>query len=75
MNFLNAAKRGDISAVKREIASGVNINYSNSNGNTALIYASDKGHVQVVKELLLHPEINVNATENCFGASALHFKS
>lgn len=50
--FLAAARKGDAAAVKGFLDKGVDVNTKTRYGATALSYACDKGHVEVVKLLL-----------------------
>ncbi len=47
-----AASAGDVAKVRGLLAAGVDVNAANRYGATALAYACDKGHVEVVKALL-----------------------
>ena len=48
-----AAFRGDLAAVRRLLASGVDVDARDKDGVTALMFASHKGHLAIVRELLL----------------------
>lgn len=50
--FLSAAQSGNLKLVKTLIGEGININYQDSYGWTALMCASHAGHSSVVKYLL-----------------------
>jgi hypothetical protein len=50
--FQDAARKGDAAAVKKLIDEGVDVNTKFRYGATAIFYASDHGHVDVVKVLL-----------------------
>jgi ankyrin repeat protein len=62
-DFINAAKSGDLSAVKSFIAGGADVNAKVNNGLTALMLASQQGNKEVV-ELLLAKGADVNAKNN-----------
>ena len=47
-----ACRAGDLAAIKQLLADGVDVNGSTEYGATALSYAADKGHVEVVRFLL-----------------------
>jgi ankyrin repeat protein len=50
--FIFLAGKNDIPRVKQLVESGININVQNKYGETALIRASQAGHVEMVKYLL-----------------------
>ncbi len=50
---------------------GVDVNMTEMNGGTALIAASQQGHVEVVRLLLAHQDVEVNKTLLQNGATAL----
>lgn len=58
-----AALRGDLDAVERLIAQGVEVNGTNRAGGTALMTAAIQGHAEVVR-LLLSKRAAVNARNN-----------
>jgi hypothetical protein len=47
-----AASVGDVARVRELLAAGVDVNSANAYGGTALAFACDKGHLEVVKVLL-----------------------
>jgi ankyrin repeat protein len=51
-DFLAAARKGDVAAIKGFLDKGVDVNTKSRYGATALSFACDKGHVEVVKLLL-----------------------
>ena len=61
--LLAAAKAGNSVGVEAAIAAGADVNTSDNNGNTALIWAAFKGHANIVI-LLLNRGADVNATNN-----------
>jgi hypothetical protein len=63
-----AARRGDARAVAALLDAGVNVNSKSPYGATALHFASDKGHVEVVK-LLLKRKADPNAADTFYGAT------
>lgn len=65
-----AAKAGDEEEVKRTIEEGVNVDYQNEFGQSAMMVASWEGHLGIV-EALLSAEADPNLEEG-FGKSALH---
>ena len=63
--LFDAAKKGNISAVTALLnLGGIDINYSDQSGNTALKIASYNGHIGVVKALLKEGCIDVNCKSN-----------
>jgi ankyrin repeat protein len=64
--FLTAARKGDVAAVKALLAKGVNVNAKTRYGATALSYACDRGNVEMVK-LLLDSGADVNAKDTFYG--------
>jgi len=67
------AENGDLIGVVEVLAKGSDINWQNPEwvGQTALHVASANGHTEVVKTLLLHPEIDINVKDD-FGWTPLH---
>ena len=57
---IDAAKKGDIEAVKQHLAAGADVNYRNKNGDTLLNYAAFLGHKEIV-ELLIENGADMNA--------------
>jgi hypothetical protein len=68
--LFNAARRGDAAAVKSLLDRGVDVNTKFRYGATALSYASDKGHLEVVK-LLLERKADANVKDTFYGATPL----
>jgi outer membrane protein assembly factor BamB len=66
--FLAAAKRGDAAVVEALLAKGAEVNAKTRYGGTALAFAADKGHLQVVRILLKH-KANVNAKDSFYSAT------
>jgi ankyrin repeat protein len=64
--FFAAARRGDAVAVKAFLDKGVDVNSKTRYGATALSYACDKGHVEVVK-LLIERGADVNVKDTFYG--------
>jgi ankyrin repeat protein len=53
-SFVNAADRGDVKSVIRFILKGVNLDFRDANGATALFYATNNAHMEVIKTLLYY---------------------
>jgi outer membrane protein assembly factor BamB len=52
--LLRAAKAGDAKSVEAALAKGADVNAKTSYGATALSFAADKGHTEVVRVLIQH---------------------
>jgi len=65
-----AAKSGDPERVKQLLSRGIAVNATDENLRTALHYASEEGHMQIVKILASH-WANFNHVDR-FGRTALH---
>ena len=65
-DFLVAARKGDVAKLKELLDKGVDVNTKTQYGATALAYACDKGHIEVVK-LLLERGANVNVRDTFYG--------
>ena len=64
--FFAAARKGDTAAVKTFLDKGVDVNSKTRYGATALSYACDKGHVEVVR-LLIERGADVNVKDTFYG--------
>src|SRR5215216_1981010 len=64
--FFAAARRGDAAALKAFLDKGVDVNSKTRYGATALSYACDKGHVEVVR-LLIERGADVNVRDTFYG--------
>jgi len=76
--FLEAARGGDLDALKKASSSGgfikskrIDVNCCDVRGKTPLIYASAFGNLGTVEWLLQKPDINVNVVDDTL-RSALH---
>src|SRR5215210_6360201 len=68
--LFSAARRGDAKAVADLLDQGVDVNSKTAYGATALHFAADKGHVEVVR-LLLQRKANPNAADTFYSATPL----
>lgn len=72
-DFLKAAERGDLNAVRSFIARGADVNAKDQDGWTALISTSHYGHKELVEFLLAKgADVNIKANN---GATALSLAS
>jgi len=62
--FLYAGAQGLLDILRLLIASGADTRITNRFGGTALIPAAERGHVEVVEELLTHTDVDVNHINN-----------
>ncbi|WP_409344570.1 ankyrin repeat domain-containing protein [Paenibacillus sp. MBLB4367] len=62
--LLYAGAEGLLDFVKASLAAGADTRLTNRFGGTALIPAADRGHVDVVKELLAHSDVAVDHVNN-----------
>jgi len=67
---VSAARKGDAAAVKKLLDEGVDVNTKYRYGATALSYASDRGHVDVVK-LLIERGADVLVKDTFYNATPL----
>ncbi|VDO99733.1 unnamed protein product [Schistosoma margrebowiei] len=61
-----AALHGGVDICSLLIAHGANINAQDASGNTALMYAIEHGHIDVVKCLLGCRDLNLTLVDNCY---------
>ena len=62
-SFLKAARTGDlkkITGILNDRSVNIDLNHADDYGNTALIIASENGHVDIVHALLVDDRINPN---------------
>ena len=72
--YLDAVRRGDVAAVEKALAAGVAVDTPFRYNRTALSFAADRGHVEVVR-LLLAKGANPDATDSFYNQSALGWAS
>jgi hypothetical protein len=65
-----AASAGDLAKVKELLDKGVDVNAANHYGGTALAFACDKGHTEVVR-LLLERGANANAKDTFYNLTPI----
>jgi hypothetical protein len=68
--FFAAARKGDVAAVKAFLDKGVDVNAKTHYGATALAYACDKGHTELVR-LLLERGANPNVRDTFYNATPM----
>lgn len=59
--LLHFASRGDFKNVRDRFQKGANVNVQDSHGATPLICAAGRGDLNLLRELLKHNQVNVNA--------------
>ena len=57
-SFIKAAEEGDLNKVQQLIKAGVDPSSRNINGSTAIMYAAQAGHLDVVKFLVTQPGVD-----------------
>ena len=72
--LFDAAKVGNIEAVKRQLAAGANVNAPNTDGVTPLVFAADEGHKEIV-EILIANGADVNTRDKYKGTPLLRAAS
>jgi len=65
-----AARRGDLAAVKGLLAKGAEVNSASEFGATALIFAADSGNLDVIKTLI-ESGADVNQKDTTYGSTAI----
>lgn len=68
--LLQAAQAGDLKTIESLLETGVDVNSKSEYGATALAYACDKGHVEVVK-FLISKGADVEATDRFYNFNPL----
>lgn len=65
-----AARRGELDNVKKAIAAGVDVDAKTNYGATALSFAADRGHVEVV-QFLLSKQADPNVKDSFYNATPM----
>jgi ankyrin repeat protein len=65
-----AARKGQVEAVKTLLSKGIDVNAKTAYGATALSYAAEKGHMEVVK-LLVEQKAAVNVKDRFYNSTPL----
>ena len=71
MSVWELCREGNLKGVKAAIDGGQDLNSSNANNSTGLMWALTRGHNSVVELLLSQPSLDVN-TSDISGDTALH---
>ena len=69
-DLIAAAQNEDLAAARQLLAAGVDVNFKTRYGATALFFACDKGHLEMV-ELLLEKGAEINVTDTFYEATPL----
>ncbi len=70
----DAARSGNLDKIKALVTAGADVNAKTKYNATALAYAADKGHVEIVRYLLKNGA-EVNTTDNFYQATPLSWAS
>ena len=76
-NLRDAAKKGDAAEVRRLLAEGCDINLTDTDGWTPLMYAAHRGQLHICKLLVnnganIHSTAKLGEVNNQYGMNALH---
>ena len=69
-SLLKAVKTGDIQEVFTLLSDGANVDISDINGTTALMFAANLGYTEIVRSLL-DAGANINLTRKTYNLTAL----
>ena len=70
--LLDAARAGDLAAVRRSLEAGASVNAANKYGVSALGFGAERGHVAIVR-LLVERGADVNAIDSFYGSRPVDF--
>jgi KN motif and ankyrin repeat domain-containing protein len=59
-----AVSHGKLDLANMLLEAGADINLQDDDGSTALMCASEHGHIEIVNLLLTHPDCDVTLTDN-----------
>lgn len=65
MNIFEAAQKGDISEVKKQLASGEDVSAKGERCSTVLMYALESGNIELCKWLVEEKGADINAAYEC----------
>lgn len=72
--FFAAARSGNVASLEALLKSGINVNTKTEYGATALCFAAEKGHLEVMK-FLIEKKIDLEAKDTFYGADAITWAS
>lgn len=61
-----AVSHGRREMVELLLAAGSDVNMQDEDGSTALMCATEHGHIEIVKHLLNHSEIDISLKDNVY---------
>ena len=70
----SGARQGNFDSVKKAIESGTDVNSKTDYGATALSFAADRGHVEIV-QYLISQKANPNVKDRFYGATPMDWAS
>ena len=59
-----AVSHGRLEMVQLLLESGADINLQDEDGSTAVMCATEHGHIDIVKSLLAHPDIDISLKDS-----------